>query len=192
MSISTKLDPLKHQTRITLNDKFIGDSGANELAYFLANHRSVQSLEIKSNDISGDGFIVIFEALGQNPDLKELNVEYNNLGGNDYGQWAAALGDLIEGSKSLARLNISNNKITGEGFERISEAIARSRSLKLLELRYNNIGDEDMKNFVRLLKDSGNDSLLFVELAGNKIKKDTVDTLEAILAKNRSKNPITK
>lgn len=44
MSISTKLDPFKDATRIVLNDKFIGDSGAAELAHFLNNHRNVVSL----------------------------------------------------------------------------------------------------------------------------------------------------
>jgi hypothetical protein len=42
------------------------------------------------------------------------------------------------------------------------------------------------------LKRSKNESLLYVELSGNKIKKESVDALEAILKANRSKNPISK
>ena len=145
MSISTKLDPFKDATLVVLNDKFIGDSGAAELAHFLNNHRNVVSLQIKSNDISGQGFIPVFEALLRNPGLKQLNIEYNNLGTNDYVQWHEPLSNLIIGSKNLSRLNVSNNKISGQGFQQLMEAIARSPSLKLLELRYNNIGTEHLQ-----------------------------------------------
>lgn len=59
-------------------------------------------------------------------------------------------------------------------------------------MRYNNINSGDVDYLTGELKRSKNDSLLYVELSGNKIKKDSVDGLEAILKANRSKNPISK
>lgn len=34
--------------------------------------------------------------------------------------------------------------------------------------------------------------MLYVELSGNKIKKESIDGLEAVLKANRAKNPISK
>lgn len=48
----------------------MGDPGASELARFLNNHQRVVSLEIKSNDISPEGFILVFKALQSNPTIK--------------------------------------------------------------------------------------------------------------------------
>ena len=44
MSISTKLEQFRNNPRIVLNDKFIGDQGAGQLAYFISSHKGVISL----------------------------------------------------------------------------------------------------------------------------------------------------
>jgi Ran GTPase-activating protein (RanGAP) involved in mRNA processing and transport len=95
-------------------------------------------------------------------------------------------------SPKFERLNISNNKIASEAFKRIVPSLAASKTLRLLELRYNNINSGDVDYLTGELKRSKNESLLYVELSGNKIKKESVDALEAILKANRSKNPISK
>jgi|JI9StandDraft_1071089.scaffolds.fasta_scaffold1506943_1 Ran GTPase-activating protein (RanGAP) involved in mRNA processing and transport len=56
-------DQFKDSARVTLNDKFIGDQGCSKLAEFIASHRRIESLEIKSNDIGPAGFQMIFRAL---------------------------------------------------------------------------------------------------------------------------------
>lgn len=95
-------------------------------------------------------------------------------------------------SPKFERLNISNNKITSEAFKRIVPSITASKSLKLIELRYNNINSGDVDYLTGELKRAKNETLLYVELSGNKIRKESVDALEAILKVNRSKNPISK
>jgi Ran GTPase-activating protein (RanGAP) involved in mRNA processing and transport len=82
MSQQSQFDSFKDNARVVFNDRFIGDQGAQELAKFLSDHRKVEVLEIKSNDISADGFKEIFNALTRNPNLKQLIIEYNNLGDN--------------------------------------------------------------------------------------------------------------
>lgn len=77
----------------------------------------------------------------------------------------------------LERLNISNNKITGESLRRIASQLAASGNLKLLEMRYNNIGSGDVEVLVGELKAVRNEGMLYVELAGNKIKKEVIDSL---------------
>jgi hypothetical protein len=57
MSFASLFEPLKQSTRIIINDRFIADEGAKELAVFLDNHRRVELLEVKSNEITSEGFI---------------------------------------------------------------------------------------------------------------------------------------
>lgn len=152
----------RDKARVVLNDLFIGDQGAHELATFLADHGRVESLEVKSNNLTGAGFIEIFKALEKNPNLRQFIAQYNDLGANDYENWHDALGSLIARSAKLQRLNISNNKISGEGFSRLVYPLSESKSLKLLEIRYNAIGTSEIEHFVSELKNANNTALLFV------------------------------
>mgnify|MGYP000851053606 FL=1 len=52
MSLLAQFETFKDNARIVFNDKFMGDDGAKELARFIADHRKIEALEIKSNDIS--------------------------------------------------------------------------------------------------------------------------------------------
>ena len=71
----------------------------------------MEVLEIKSNDISSEGFQEIFSALSRNINLRQLNLEYNQLGESAYGDWQDRLTSLFELCPKFERLNISNNKI---------------------------------------------------------------------------------
>lgn len=144
MSLLAQFENFRDSARVVFNDKFMGDEGARELAKFIADHRKIEMLEIKSNDISAEGFKDIFEALTRNASLRQLVIEYNNLGESQYDDWEDKLSNLIEVSPKFERLNISNNKINSEAFKRIVPAIAASKSLKLVELRYNSISSGDV------------------------------------------------
>jgi Ran GTPase-activating protein (RanGAP) involved in mRNA processing and transport len=130
--------------------------------------------------------------LARNTNLKQLIVEYNNLGENEYDDWPLVLGEVFDGCPKFERLNISNNKIGSEAFKRLAPAVANSKSLKLFEVRYNSIGSSDVEYLTGELKKARNETLLYVELSGNKIKKEVVDGLESVLKANRNKNPISK
>lgn len=144
MSLQSQFENFKDNARVVFNDRFIGDQGAHELAKFIADHRKIEVLEIKSNDISAEGFRDIFEALTRNPNLKQLIIEYNNLGENEYDDWPSSLATLLDSCPKFERLNISNNKISSEAFKRVVPYIASSKSLKLLEIRYNSISSADI------------------------------------------------
>jgi Leucine-rich repeat (LRR) protein len=76
---------------------------------------------------------------------------------------------MIEKCVKLERLNISNNKLNRRGFAELKPAISSSKALKLLEAKYNQIPSTEIVEFVELLKFSHNDTLLYVDLSGNKI-----------------------
>jgi Ran GTPase-activating protein (RanGAP) involved in mRNA processing and transport len=66
------------------------------------------------------------------------------LGESQYDDWEERLCSLIEVCPKFERLNISNNKIGSEAFKRIVPGLAASKSLKLVEVRYNSISSGDV------------------------------------------------
>lgn len=62
----------------------------------------------------------------------------------------------------MERLNISNNKITSEAFKRLAPGLAASKSLKMLEVRYNSINSADVDYLTGELKRAKNETLLYV------------------------------
>ena len=107
----------------------------------------------------------------KNSNLKQLIIEYNNLGENEYDDWPEVLIGVMEACPKFERLNISNNKIGSEAFKRLAPGLAKSKFLKMVEVRYNSISSADVDYLAGELKKSKNETLLYVELSGNKIKK---------------------
>ncbi len=99
---------------------------------------------------------------------------------------------MLATCNKLEVLNISSNCIATNAFLPLLPAICESKSLRLFEAKYNNLEGAVLDGFVRELKSSKNKSLLYVELAGNKFKKNQTEKLELLLKENRGRNPITK
>ena len=99
---------------------------------------------------------------------------------------------MIHECSKLERLNIANNKINNDTFARIVNTLARAPNLKLLQCRHNAIESSAIEMLTKQLKSENNETILFVELAGNKVKKETIQGLEQVLKKNRQSNPISK
>lgn len=63
---------------------------------------------------------------------------------------------MLNKNVRLERLNFSNNKLGRRGFSHMKQAICNSESLKLLEIKYNQIPTEEVASFVSDLKKSNN------------------------------------
>ena len=57
-----------------------GDEGAEILSQFLQKNSNTESLELRGNQLTSDGFAKIVEALMGNSTLKSLAAEWNNIG----------------------------------------------------------------------------------------------------------------
>lgn len=117
-------------------------------------------------------------------------LEYNNLGESYEG--VEQLSSLVSVLNRLEYLCISNNKLEDMALETLSTAISMSKSLKLLEIKFNNITSKGIQHLIGELKRNHNTVLLFVDTAGNKIEKQTHEQLEEILKTNRKSNPTTR
>jgi hypothetical protein len=75
--------------RLILNDLILGRDGAEILAQLVPEyHTSLLHLEIKGNNIDGDGLEMVFMALMNCPKLVSIQVEWNNAGSSPNGLMA--------------------------------------------------------------------------------------------------------
>jgi Ran GTPase-activating protein (RanGAP) involved in mRNA processing and transport len=127
--------------RLVLNDLIIGREGAEALAQLIPQyHGNLLHLEIKGNNIDSEGFEAVCMALMHCPGLVSLQAEWNNAGSSLAG--LAALLYLVRNLRFLELVDLKNNKLTHQHAEIIADIIrSNSRSLKVLDLRWNDLGE---------------------------------------------------
>jgi Ran GTPase-activating protein (RanGAP) involved in mRNA processing and transport len=127
--------------RLVLNDLIIGREGAEALAQLIPQyHPNLLHLEIKGNNIDSEGFEMVCMALMHCPGLLSLQAEWNNVGSSAAG--LAALLYLLRNLRFVELVDLKNNKLTHQHAELIAEVVRLNcRSLKVLDLRWNEIGE---------------------------------------------------
>jgi len=91
--------------------------------------------------------------------------------------------DLLRG-ETLLELNLKNNQITDVGAKSLAKALTINKSLNLLNLKANKIGDDGVNAFLQLIQPECNDTLGDIYLSRNNLTeagKGTVRTINATL-----------
>ena len=162
-------------TTLNISNCSISDEGAESLARALAVNRSIQELDIRSNEIGDNGIAHIATALQTNTttmttlnisncsisdvgaeslasfvniSLQYLNICNNEIGDNGIANIATAL----QTNTTMRTLNISNCSISDEGAESLARALAVNRSLQELDISSNKIGNNGMANIATALQ----------------------------------------
>jgi len=97
----------------------------------------VTELNLRENDIGGQGATGHAEALKVNQTLAELNLRYNGIGD----QGATGLAEALKVNQKVTELNLRDNDIGGQGATGLAEALKVNSTLRFLNLSYNNIGE---------------------------------------------------
>lgn len=93
-------------------------------------------------------------------------------------------------NKSLRHLGLSNNKISGEDFENLSNSVRNNKYLLSLDLKWNELGTKGGMTLKRAL--DGNDTLIYLDVNGNNIPEDVFDDIEEKIKMNYRKNPLPR
>jgi hypothetical protein len=113
------------------------DVGAAALAEALKTNATLRRLDLRANEIGGDGALALGLMLGQNCTLRVLQLSTNNLGVTGAKQLAKSLnrgGSEAGGMRAgLEKLMLSHCKIGHVGGRAVCKALAGS-SLKHLDL----------------------------------------------------------
>lgn len=102
--------------------------------------------------------------------ISRLSLEWNNIGSS--GQGIETFCDAIGSNKSILNLDLRNNRISSADSSYIANLIRRNTVLQMLDLSWNELGNEGVKSFISAL--DMNQSLIQIELTGNKVNEDTL------------------
>ena len=117
--------------------------------------------------------------------LSKLNLQMNNINDKDM---KTIINFIKDNNTPIKNLILKNNKITQEGSESISELIKFSKTLKLLDLSFNDLKSEGVKkicNSIIITEPNSNLEQLF--LNGNKCNDYCSDDIFNLLINKKSK-----
>lgn len=180
--------------RAGLADGLIGDEGARVLARSLADLQGrgsvrVTHLDLRGNDIA-DGHAVA-AAIRNAPALRSVVLEWNRLGGSSgepraaegFADLAAALAD----SGSVTHLDLRNNRLTGADGQMLAGTLRRNRSLRMVDLRWNDMGPEACGALGQAMEYNASVTRLLV--AGNRARPEDETAIDKCCRRNAAGLP---
>ncbi|XP_043570659.1 leucine-rich repeat-containing protein 45 isoform X3 [Chiloscyllium plagiosum] len=154
--------------------------GAKLLLYGLCANPTVQTLDMKGNNLRVAGAEALGKLLRHNKSLKNLILEWNALG-----MWEEGFCVFCEGlraNKCLKSLDLRNNQINHQGVGELALALKHNDALQELDLRWNNVGLLGGRALLCALQQ--NKTLVRLELAGNNIPSDLLKAIEQAVSHN--------
>ncbi|XP_041061574.1 NACHT, LRR and PYD domains-containing protein 3-like [Carcharodon carcharias] len=153
-SMSALLLASKNQIKeLCLTNNTLGDTGLKKLAAALMSSSCrLETLLLCTNDLTEQCGKDLISILRTNRILKELDLKYNQLKDAGVKQLSVALQDSDCEIKSLG---LWGNDITHCCCEELALALKTNKSLRSLDLGYNNIGDLGIKLLYVAIKDDG-------------------------------------
>lgn len=181
--IIAKLESMKSNQIISMQDSFLGDEGCRVLVdFFLHNqHNHISKLDLKGNNIGERGVSFIAQLMQENDSIKKLSLEWNNIGLSDTG--LAALCASLYHNTSIQEVDLRNNQISQSGAAVIADLILSNKSIKKIDLKWNDIGRQGATAIFEACQK--NTIIQHVELSGNKGTEEVSRILETVLQRNR-------
>lgn len=214
---SDTIDALANNRSITKLDLgHVGSINNNQLGYLgkaLAANKTLATLILENNSISGYGFETFYNALFLEKEEKEkgkekesqtrerrrlemldkvkevektfsLNLVELNLTNNSLTAGGKVLGKVVHIAASLSSLDLENCQLDATAGETLGLSLEENKSLKRLNLKQNNLGKEGAKALAAGLEH--NATLEYLDLSGNGIGVSGARALAHMLANNKS------
>ena len=149
---------------LNLSGNHFKDEDAERIGKILYDNKTLQELDFSNNEISTSGAIAISEYLQNSDTCKCLKLSWNshfidtdctivsfsqkNIKDID----VRILAKLLSKNETVTKLNLSRNRITGNGAESISKCIESNKSLKEIDISGNKIADIGLGKIVVALQ----------------------------------------
>ncbi|XP_059183190.1 leucine-rich repeat-containing protein 34 isoform X2 [Centropristis striata] len=138
----------------------LDDRDALALSKCLRNNQSVTGLDVRYNNITGEGVRHLVDLLQQDSSaLKSLNLMFNDIQTDG----AEALAKSLQCNSTLLRLTLSGNKIQNRGAMHLASMLQLNCTLQELELAHCDLATQSVIAFAIVLK--SNRTLLRVDLS---------------------------
>ncbi|XP_063817298.1 leucine-rich repeat-containing protein 45 [Pseudophryne corroboree] len=175
-------------SHVILSDCMLSEEGLKHILQGLHTNSVVKYLDLKGNNLRGDGAEALGKLLRHNSALISLTLEWNNLG-----MWEDGFSLFCDGlscNQTMQKLDLRNNQINHKGAEELSMALKINFSLQELDLRWNNIGLLGGRAMLECLQN--NKGLLKMELSGNNIPSDILKAVELGIDHNLERQTVKK
>ncbi|EGR31503.1 hypothetical protein IMG5_107210 [Ichthyophthirius multifiliis] len=152
-----------------------GIDGAKCIAALILQNKNIEIIKLYDNDIGVQGGDIIGTALKQNKNLKNLTISENylksqgaefilksalfleslDLGKNCIKSNAGiSIRNYLQNNQNLKRLNLEFNELSFEGIKEFRQGLLYSQSLQYINLKGNGIGDEGFLMICEVLNDN--------------------------------------
>ena len=153
-------------------DKFLGPSDVTEICERLRNQSATKRrLVLKGNCLGSAGASVLADYLRENVSMQHVSLEWNQLGDAGVVSLASALPTC-----RVVELDLRNNNVQSAGAKALARAIMMNESIKVLDIRWNQLSDADALQFREAILDRV--PALEVRLGGNLLSTECTSTLD--------------
>ncbi|XP_067835988.1 NACHT, LRR and PYD domains-containing protein 3-like isoform X1 [Heptranchias perlo] len=170
-------------TDLNLGRNHLGDSGVKLLSAALRNPDcKIQELQLRDNDLTDSCTEDLSSALSANRSLMGLDLSNNKLGDSGVKLLSAALRNP---DCKIQKLELCANDLTDSCTDDLSSALSTNRSLTVLNLSYNKLGDSGVKLLSEALRNP-DCKIQKLELCANDLTDSCTEDLVSALSTNRS------
>ncbi len=120
---------------LKLNDSSLSLNGLKDICHALTTNTCLRILELKGNNIHGEGTEVLAKLLRHNTSIRSFSLEWNSIGLMDTNAFPLFCESLTI-NKSLQDLDLRNNQITHTGALELCSALEKNTTLKILGMGY--------------------------------------------------------
>ncbi|XP_056405894.1 leucine-rich repeat-containing protein 45 [Hyla sarda] len=173
-------------SHVILSDCMLSEDGLKHILQGLRNNAVAKYLDLKGNNLRGEGAEALGKLLRHNTSLVSLTLEWNNLG-----MWEDGFSNLCDGlscNQTLQRLDLRNNQISHKGAEELSTVLKHNLGLRELDLRWNNIGLLGGRALLDCLQ--SNKIIMKMDLSGNNIPSDILKAIEQAIDYNLDRKTV--
>lgn len=170
-------------SELLLTDCMLNEEGVKQILSGLHTNTSLESLDLRGNNLSQTSAKSLGLLLRENHTLKALSLEWNNLG-----VWEDSFRLLCEGlavNTGLETLDLRNNQLNYVAAQHLASAVHSNKSLRCLDVRWNNIGLIGGKALQNALQHS--QYLIKCEVTGNNLPSDLSNSIEQSVLYNQDR-----
>lgn len=171
-------DSAKYERAIVVKFAQLGDQGCAYLARVLPFYSHIDELHLWKAGVTGCGLSVILESISLLKQLRVLNITDNHLKDDAI----LSLSRAFPSISGLEELWLSANEITSSGINVLAGSLVALPKLKSLGLSFNFLDASACQSLSTALQNRNHLSVL--ELAGNKLGKDSVEALTQLAMSN--------
>ena len=150
-------------TQIDLSNRELGEDGSVHFNNILQYYTHIQSLLLPSTRLNADLFSIFSENLIECTKLTELDLSHNILGPRG----SQRLAEVLERFLNLETLVLQDVSLESSGMIFLCEGLTHLKSLKVLNISENKIGDSGIRTFSSVVNSFP--KLLYLDIHHNEI-----------------------